>query len=493
MATFKICVQKRRKDGFWPVYIRVTNNRTVHYIKTDKMITDKQLTRQHEVKDPFVMQYCSQKILEYNDAVNKINSTNWSAREIAHYLENYSCDVNFSEYARKHIDRMIDRGQARNARNYELALQNLELFFKTNRIGFSMLTSISVNRWVDSLRSTHRAKELYPMCIRQIFRAGVNEYNDYDNGIIKITTNPWPRVKIPRADIPEKLAITPEECRQFFACPIPESRYKLPLAELGKDIAMMVICLAGINTVDLYNMQKENYYNGIIHYNRAKTAKSRSDNAYMEMRVPNILLPLFDKYSNPDPTDTHLFSFYRYMSSSDSFCANVDSGIRQICKLLDIPREKRYSIYTFRHTWGTVAQNDCGASIADVAFGLNHSKGNAVTRGYIKIDFSPAWNLNEKVVNFIFFSNAPSARQKSAKQIPFRISRMYLVQAAAYYEGDKVAELSDVGFSNKEEIIQELGKRLPDFIPNRAMIFFKIKVVDTGTEAIYPRMKGKGV
>lgn len=27
MATFKACVQKERKDGFYPVYIRVTHHR----------------------------------------------------------------------------------------------------------------------------------------------------------------------------------------------------------------------------------------------------------------------------------------------------------------------------------------------------------------------------------------------------------------------------------------------------------------------------------
>lgn len=31
-----ICVQKQRKDGYWPVYIRVTQNRKIAYIKTSK-------------------------------------------------------------------------------------------------------------------------------------------------------------------------------------------------------------------------------------------------------------------------------------------------------------------------------------------------------------------------------------------------------------------------------------------------------------------------
>ena len=50
MATFKTCVQKQRSDGFYPVYIRVTHNRKSSYIKTDKMVDKKGLTRTGEVK-----------------------------------------------------------------------------------------------------------------------------------------------------------------------------------------------------------------------------------------------------------------------------------------------------------------------------------------------------------------------------------------------------------------------------------------------------------
>lgn len=88
--------------------------------------------------------------------------------------------------------------------------------------------------------------------MRQICKAALLEYNDCDNGIIRIKTNPWPKVKIPDADTPEKRLILPEECRRFFSAPIPESKMKELLAELGRDVAMMVLCLACINTVDIF-------------------------------------------------------------------------------------------------------------------------------------------------------------------------------------------------------------------------------------------------
>lgn len=492
MATLKAVVRTARADGFYPVYIRVTHKRASSFIKTDKMVTKKELTKSNEIKDPYVLQFCTARILDYTDRLNKKNIEHWSAKEVAEFLIGGNDDICFSDYARLHIDKMVDTGHLRNSKNYSLALQHLERFAGTNKIMFSHFTSQLVNRWIKSLEQTHRAKEMYPICLRQVFKAAMLEYNDYDNGIIRISTNPWVKVEIPSADRAEKLAITPEDCRKFFSFPIPESKMKYPLTEFGRDIAMMVLCLAGINTVDLYRMKKEDYYGGIIHYKRAKTTKFRADDAYMEMRVPAIILPLFDKYLNTDNDNDSLFNFYQRMTTSDSFCANVNSGIKQLCKEMNIPKDDRYSVYTFRHTWGTVAQNDVHASISDVAFAMNHSAGHKVTRGYIKIDYSPAWDLNEKVIDFIFFSGKTSTREQKQEEPHFRLSFRYMINAAAYHNGQNVAELTDVGFNNIEEVIAKLATMLPDDIPNRSMVMFKIVNLDKNQTAVYQRQKGKG-
>lgn len=121
-----------------------------------------------------------------------------------------------------------------------------------------------------------------------------------------------------------------EDCRRFFAAPLPESKIRLPLPELGRDVAMMVLSLGGINTVDLYNLRKVDYHGGIIHYRRAKTMKFRADGAYFEMRVPEIIKPLFEKYASPEGCEW-LFNFHERFSSSDSFGSNVNIGIRQVC------------------------------------------------------------------------------------------------------------------------------------------------------------------
>jgi integrase len=438
------------------------------------------------VKDPFVLKYCANKITDFYERLNKVDTNNWSVKDVVQYLDHGTADVCFSDYARQYHDEMYRNGQRRNARNYELAYQHLERYAGTTKVMFSHLTSMFINGWIKSMSSTARAKEMYPVCVRQIFKQALIDYNDYDTGILRITTNPWPKVKIPKADTPEKKAISMEDCRKFFAAPLPESDRKYPLSELGRDVAMMILCLAGINTIDIFYLRKQDYKHGIISYERRKTRKARADNAYIEMRVPDILKPTMEKYL--DKTDSeYLLNFHQRMTTSDSFNANVNIGIRQICeKSLGIPHDDAYCAYTFRHTWATVAQNNCGASESEVGFAMNHSQ-HKTTRGYIrKVDFTPAWKLNEKVVEKIFFTDEKSNDYQEEEQRFERFSAKYLIRGTAYFMGKVVAKVEDIGFNNVDEVIDKLMGEI-EGIPERSTIQIKIENVDKEQTQLYER------
>lgn len=496
MATFKTVVRGERRDGFMYVYIRVSHHRAHGYIKTEKMITKRDLTKQGDIKDAYVLSWCNERIMEYNERLNRKDISKWTVSDVVEFLKSDDDDLSFSEYARLHIDRLIDNGQIRTSQNYKQALGHMERYYGTTNIMFSQVTSAQLNRWIKKLESTHRAKEMYPVCIRQVFKAALNEYNDSEKGVMRIKFNPWGKVRIPQSDKTAKRAISPEECRVFFNAPLPQTKLLSPLPELGRDVAKMVLCLAGMNTIDIYELRKEDYRNGCLCYKRAKTKKFRSDDAYFEIRVEPIMQELIEKYK-AKKSDPFLLNFHERFSTPDSFNANVNSGIKQMCESLKIPKEKWYCVYTFRHTWGTVAQNDCGASISEVAFGMNHSHGHNITRGYIKIDFTPAWELNAKVIDFIFFSTAKS-KQGAAKSVEepqgklFRLSPKRMVYARAYFQGKVMAEVSDIGFSNVEEVIDRLTPQLPATIPEGCAVQFRIKDLDAEREAVYERTKGKG-
>ncbi len=496
MATLKPVVQKMRADGYAVVYVRVTHNRKSSYIKTNKVVAQRDVSKSGEITDNHIVRYCSDLIYYYHSLLNEVDTDAMSVQEVVSYLCTANRDVCFSDFATLYIRKMFNEGHERNSRTYRLAVSSLEKFLGTTRIMCSQMTSAVLTLWIGSLEHTHRAKEQYPVCVRQIYKNAVLEYNDQERGVVRIKNNPWLKVKIPSADATTKRAISPEDAREFFYSPLPPSQFVAPLAELGRDVAQLTLCLAGINTIDLYNLKKEDYRNGIIRYRRAKTAASRKDGAYFEMMVEPIVLPLMEKYEAQE-RDPYLFNFHAKYSTPDSFNANVNIGIKKVCAFMGMPKERWYCAYTFRHTWATVAQNDCGANISEVAFGMNHSMGSAVTRGYIKVDFSPAWRLNAEVIDFIFYTNKQSKQGKAMdidapRDVLFRLTKRTMVEGIAYYKGERLAEVCDVGFGTVDSVILALIGKLPPSIPRGSAVHFRIRNLDAGKEMVYVREKGKG-
>lgn len=74
------------------------------------------------------------------------------------------------------------------------------------------------------------------------------------------------------------------------------------LPELSRDVALLSLCIGGINSVDMYELKKD-YKNGVIGYQRAKTRNSRRDNAYMEMRIEPFIQSTFEKYLSDDKNE----------------------------------------------------------------------------------------------------------------------------------------------------------------------------------------------
>ena len=87
MATLKAVVRTARADGFYPVYIRVTHHRSSAFIKTDKMVTKKELTKTN--RDLKTRMFCnsrSQRILEYTERLNSKNIEHWTVKEVVEFL-----------------------------------------------------------------------------------------------------------------------------------------------------------------------------------------------------------------------------------------------------------------------------------------------------------------------------------------------------------------------------------------------------------------------
>lgn len=331
--------------------------------------------------------------------LNRENIQEWSINKVIDFLRKDTSNPSFSTFSREFIAKMDNEGRESTSINYKLALKRLEEYMGKDDILFSDITSLIFKEWIDSMKDSLYKKHGYPKRIKTMFMAGCERYNNYDTGEMVIRNNPFRGVKVPRPVVPEKRALDIKTLRDFLEVDVSGLPHEInglePRAFRAKDVCMLVFCLAGINTADLYYMEKNNYRGGKLCYCRRKTTGRRDDKAYMEIQVPDIVQPLFEKYKGRN----RLFSFSEIYSSSRNFNKCVNEGIKDVVALGALPD---ISVYSFRHSWATLAQNKFEASLDVVGFCLNHSSPLRVTAGYVKTDFSIIDRLNAKILNYVF-------------------------------------------------------------------------------------------
>ncbi|MDO5489841.1 MAG: phage integrase SAM-like domain-containing protein [Bacteroidaceae bacterium] len=188
-VSMKPVVQKPRKDGFWAVYIRFTYDGRCHFWKTSKVVSSQNVKSKSEITDSYVLSFCSSLILQWMEKLNHVDYSAWSLKDIVEYVTNDDSQVSFSSYARTYIEK-IDK--PRTAKNYILALKHLEKYMGTCELMFQSLTENSLNAWINTMvrDGKKRAKEMYPVCIRHIWRNAMKELNVPEQGIVRIKYNP---------------------------------------------------------------------------------------------------------------------------------------------------------------------------------------------------------------------------------------------------------------------------------------------------------------
>jgi site-specific recombinase XerD len=389
MATLRPVI--RAEKEFSDVYIAISHKSKVDYIKTGMLVHNSGL-KKGEIVDHTILANCYILIKKYIDRINEINVNTLSVQDLKKILLNDSEQISFSKFANSVIDKMEVSGRKKSASNYRTALISLLNFLgkeKTDAM-FSEITSIVIRKWIESLSETRRAKQMYPKAIKKLFEDGCIEYNDYDNDIIKIKNQPFRAIRIPESDFPAKRSVEADVIREIL-----NVNPATPREELAHDIILLVLHLAGINAVDLYETPVSSLRDGKLTYHRAKTKSKRKDKAYFEISIPEPIIHLFEKYKGKK----RLFNFSERYSEAGSFSQNVNKGMKSLCERAGV---QKITIYWLRHTWATVAQNKCGASIEQVGFCLNHSSAHKVTETYITKSFDLVDDINKKVCDFIF-------------------------------------------------------------------------------------------
>lgn len=336
-------------------------------------------------------------IAGYVRRLNDVDNDKMTIQEVIQFLTTGETELSFSGYTEEYITNMKNKGRDKSATNYIMATKRLHEFIGKDNILFNDLTVLTLTNWIESMSDSPRKRNLYPTCIKTIFNAALLKYNDEDRDIIRIKKNPFARIKIPKNKASEKRSIEIDRIKAFFNAPIREKFNKdYTKEQIAHDVCLLVFCLAGINTADLYDLDHSALSDDWkLHYKRKKTRDKSSTGSYTEIKVPRIIRPLFEKYKGKKK----LFIWSERYAGSSDFANVVAKGCKQVCEKAET---QGITPYSFRHSFATIAINECGATMDDVAFALNQASSHKVTSIYVRPDFSRIDRLNKKVLSKVF-------------------------------------------------------------------------------------------
>lgn len=285
-------------------------------------------------------------------------------------------------------DAWLDGQTMKGKKNYVTFLNSLARYNGSRYLPFCAITAKFLRGYAEYLEGKIRALTLYLGAFRHIYRQAALENNSDD----KIVLSPYlfERFKVPRQRCVGQRAIDLDDLRKFFAYS-PSGRRET----LAHDCALLSFCMMGTNSADLFHM--DNFDGGKVCYQRRKTKDRRTDGAYIEIEVDPIICPLMEKYKGDG---SHVFSFWRMFADEAGFNRSINMGLKQIGRKIGLDG---LQFYAFRHSWATVARNECGIDCGVVDSALNHiQQGNRLLDIYVKKDFRGINRANKAVIDLVF-------------------------------------------------------------------------------------------
>lgn len=411
MATFRLNISPRlRADGTRNVRIRVTHHRAVTYIPTPLYIEAAKITKSGKIRDESIVDSVDDTIKLMRRAVAKLGfaADALTCDELCRYIRK---EINREEFRLPFIEYgrgKISSKKKSTAKTYEATFSAILRYTNGHDPDISEITAPWLTGFVDFLNQEAeasgrprgcRATTHYPADIRHIFNLARQEFNDEDIGSIMIRHNPFGRFKVGKPKVSAHRNIPAEILQQLIDMPryenkVAAGRGEFDTRNLARDFFLISFCLIGANAADLFEMAKER--DGILTYERKKTRDRREDRALMKIKVPDQVRSFIDPYKS-SARSSEMFRISSHYSSVETFTNALNTGLHRIQKERGWPK---FDFYSARHTWATLALNECGVDKYTVHAALDHvDRATAVTDIYIAKDFRPFWAANDKVLS----------------------------------------------------------------------------------------------
>ena len=294
MITYKpiIIPGGRRKDGTWPVKIRVTFKGVARRLPTTLTCADQDLTRSGKIKNATILEKANELISRMRattDTLSPFTLEAWDVDQVIDYirttLTSQSFRLDFIAFGREFI-----LGKAPGTRaGYTTALNAFARFLGKEAIDVNAITRtllVQFQEWADqqgrifynyrkgTYQETGKATApggnagRWVSRLGHIYQAAKDRYNDEDAGRIPIPRSPFDSVPRKRAQPQGQRALPVEVIQRVI-----DARPEVPQERIALAAFVASFGLMGANLADLYDGIPINgpYWR----YNRRKTAGRR--------------------------------------------------------------------------------------------------------------------------------------------------------------------------------------------------------------------------
>lgn len=392
------------------VFVSLSHQSKRVLISTPYIIGEEYVSKGKIINRTKYAEIYNNEILKYEERLSKVVAPHLlSLKDLKDIITSTRADntevVEFFSGAEAHIAKIeANDVRRRTASIYSYNLGSFRRYINREKLYTFEMTRKMMQEYIQAMVAEGKEPKTIAnkiAILKSLFYAIRDEYNDYDLGILVVKNDPFRKLQIPQSlsNAGEK-ALLVEDLRKVINTQLqPGKGYRLYLLERARDYFLLSFYLLGINPIDMWNLKNEQMSDGRIVYSRRKTQR-RIGGSQISIPVSDKALELIQKHRG---RNGYLLDMRDSYERVETVVNSVSRYLGIIYPMLGLTIDKEhFTWYSARHTWASIAANECHFSDAEVARALNHQSEHKVTRGYIRPDWSLLDRMNDAVLSVVF-------------------------------------------------------------------------------------------
>ncbi|WP_417799200.1 tyrosine-type recombinase/integrase [Tenacibaculum sp.] len=361
MASIKIILWKhdKKKDGTFPIALRLTQNRKTRYIFTGKYLFEKDWdasaskVKKSHPNSTRLNNFLLTKLKEANKTLLDLETEDKSisSKELKKEITNPLSSKSFNELSRIYLKELEDNKKLTRFSTDRARVNHFIEFANSENINFREIDEAYLRKYMTFLKvrknNSQRSIINSLIVIRTIYnraiKMGVIERKYYPFGADKI------RIKFPET---EKIGLSVEEMKSL------ESLENLtPQEEHARNVWLFSFFLAGMRAADILKIRWSDIYDGRLHYRMNKNEKILSlklpEKIYPILKVYEIEKRNADDFIFPEMKKANQENPKDVLAKTKTANKKFNKYLENIAKKAKI--DKKLTMHIARHTFGNIS------------------------------------------------------------------------------------------------------------------------------------------